>query len=565
MNKIRFVVIIMALVLSVVMVNAQDMVIPRGGTVVTSTGEQLIGQNFNPYAADPLDFSQGFVYEQLYLFNPVEGGAATPWLALSHEYAEDLMSVTLTLREGVLWSDGETFDADDVVFTFNMFLEHPATDTGAVADFLTGVEKVGDYAVQFNLNRVFTIAHEIIGGRWIVPEHAWADVEDFALFTNAEPVGTGPLTTVQEYNEQSYTLCRNENYWGVDDNGDQLPYVDCVRQVLFQGNDPANLALINGELDWVGNFVPDVDVTFVAENPDNHGYYFWPGGATVQLYSNTTKEPFSDVNFRRALSLAIDYSSVTSIGMYGYTEPSNAVGIGSRYESWISADALAAADANGQTRYDPEAAMALLDESGYVDSDGDGIRNLPDGDNISFDVQVVNGWTDWVTSVQIMSQNFQDIGLDAVVQTPDFGAWFSNLQNAEYDVSIGWGTAGNTPYNYFRNLLLSELITEDGVANGETWSRWTSDEADALLTAFTATADPAEQLAIIGDLQSLYVENIPAIPLFQGPTWYEYTTYRFTGFPTQEDYYAQGSPWEANSRPIVINTIHCVDDTSCGQ
>ena len=446
-----------------------------------------------------------------------------------------------------------------------MFLEHPATDTGAVADFLTGVEKVGDYAVQFNLNRVFTIAHEIIGGRWIVPEHAWADVEDFALFTNPEPIGTGPLTTVQEYNEQSYTLCRNENYWGVDDNGDQLPYIDCVRQVLFQGNDPANLALINGELDWIGNFVPDVDITFVSENPDNHGYYFWPGGATVQLYSNTTKEPFSDVNFRRALSLAIDYESVTSIGMYGYTQPSNAVGIGSRYESWISEDALAAADANGQTRYDPDAAMALLDESGYVDSDGDGIRNLPDGDNISFDVQVVNGWTDWVTSVQIMSQNFQDIGLDAVVQTPDFGAWFSNLQNAEYDVSIGWGTAGNTPYNYFRNLLLSELISDEGVANGETWSRWTSEEADALLTAFTATADPDEQLAIIGDLQALYVENMPAIPLFQGPTWYEYTTYRFTGFPTEEDYYAQGSPWEANSRPIVVNTIHCIDDTSCGQ
>ena len=116
MNKIRFVVIALALMLSVVMVNAQDMVIPRGGTVVTSTGEQLIGQNFNPYAADPLDFSQGFVYEQLYLFNPVEGGAATPWLAVGHEYAEDLMSVTLTLREGVLWSDGEAFDADDVVF-----------------------------------------------------------------------------------------------------------------------------------------------------------------------------------------------------------------------------------------------------------------------------------------------------------------------------------------------------------------------------------------------------------------------------------------------------------------
>lgn len=561
MNKARFVLVCLIILAVSAVVSAQET--PRGGTVVLSTGEQFIGRNLNPYAADQLDLALSLVYERLYNYNPVDGGQATPVLATGHEYSDDLMSVTFTLREGVTWSDGEEFNADDVVFTFNMFQENPATDTAAIGDFLDSVEKVDDYTVQFNLNRVYTIAHELIGNRWIVPEHNWADVEDYSLFLNEEPVATGPMTVVDDFSEQSYTLCRNETYWGVDDNGEQLPYVDCVRQVLYQGNDPANLALINGELDWIGNFVPDIETTFVAENPDNHGYYFWPGGATVQLYSNTTKEPFSDVNFRRALSAAIDYDAVTNIGMYGYTTPSNAVGLGPRYDSWVSADALAMADEMGQTRYDPEGAMAMLDEAGYVDSDGDGIRNMPDGDNISFKVQVVNGWTDWVTSVQIISQNFQDIGLDAIVETPEFGAWFTALQNADYDVSIGWGTAGNTPYNYFRNLLLSDLIGD--IANGETWSRWTSDEADALLTAFTSTADMDEQMQIIADLQALYVENMPAIPLFPGPTWYEYTTYRFTGFPTEDNYYAQGSPWEQNSAHLVINTIHCIDDSSCGQ
>ena len=70
---------------------------------------------------------------------------------------------------------------------------------------------------------------------------------------------------------------------------------------------------------------------------------------------------------------------------------------------------------------------------------------------------------------------------------------------------------------------------------------------------------------IVNQLQMLYVENMPAIPLFPGPTWYEYTTYRFTGFPTEDNYYAQGSPWERNSAMIVISTIHCVDDMACGQ
>ncbi len=563
MNKIRFLAVVMVVLLSISLASAQ--MTPRGGTVVVSDGEQLVGKNFNPFSPDPLNFTDRFIYEPMLIFNPVDGGVATPWLATGYEYGDDLQSVTFHIREGVMWSDGEMLDAGDVAFTFNLFLDVPATDIAAIGDFLESVEMVDDMTVKFNLNRVYTLAHELIGGQMIVPEHNWADVEDYALFTNSDPVGTGAMTNVSDFNEQSYTLCRNENYWRVDESGEQLPYVDCIRQVLFQGNDPANLALINGELDWVGNFVPDIEQTFIAENPEKHGYYFWPGGATVQLYSNTTKEPFSDVNFRRALSMAIDYDAVTSIGMYGYTNPANAVGLGPRYDSWVSADAIAHAEGTGQTRYNPEGAMALLDEAGYVDSDGDGIRNLPGGDNIDFKVQVVNGWTDWVTSVQIMSQNFQDVGLSAVVETPDFGAWFSALQNATYDVSIGWGTAGNTPFNYFRNLLLSELISDEGVANAETWSRWTSDEADALLSAFTETADPAQQMDIVNQLQMLYVENMPAIPLFPGPTWYEYTTYRFTGFPTEDNYYAQGSPWERNSAAIVISTIHCIDDMACGQ
>ena len=563
MNKLRLLCVFAVLLLAVGMAGAQ--MTPRGGTVVVSDGEQLVGKNFNPYSPDPLNFTNRFIYESLLIFNPVEGGVATPWLASGYSYADDLQSITFDIREGVMWSDGEMLDAGDVAFTFNMFLEDPATDIAAISDFMESVEVVDDMTVQFNLNRTYTLAHELIGSQMIVPEHSWAGVEDKRTFTNEEPVGTGAMTTVAEFNEQSYTLCRNEGYWRMDDNGEQLPYVDCIRQVLYQGNDPANLALINGELDWVGNFVPDIEQTFIAVNPDKHYYYFWPGGATVQLYPNTSKAPFSDVNFRRAMSMAIDYDAVTSIGMYGYTNPSNAVGLGPRYDSWVSADAVAYADGTGQTRYNPEGAMALLDESGYVDSDGDGMRDMPNGDSIDFKVQVVNGWTDWVTSVQIISQNLQDIGISATVVTPDFGAWFSALQNGEYDVSIGWGTAGNTPYNYFRNLLLSELISDEGTANAETWSRWTSDEADALLSAFTETADMDTHMDIVNQLQMLYVENMPAIPLFPGPTWYEHTTYRFTGFPTEDNYYAQGSPWERNSATIVISAIHCIDDMSCGQ
>ena len=368
-------------------------------------------------------------------------------------------------------------------------------------------------------------------------------------------------------NEQVLEICRNDDYWQMGEDGLPLPYVNCMRMPVYPGNDPANLAAVNGELDWIGNFIADIDSTFVAADPENHHYYFWPGGATVQLYTNTTKAPFDDVNFRQALSMAIDYDAVVNIGMYGYAEVSNPTSLGPRYADWISPEAEAKAAEMGLGVYNPDVAKAKLEDAGYKDADGDGWRDLPDGSPLSFKVQVVNGWTDWVTSVQIMSQNFQDVGLNAVMETPDFGAWFNNLQTGNYDASIGWGTAGRTPWDHFRNIMDSTLIGADGLANAQLWGRWTTPETDQLINDFVKTADLAEQMDIVNKLQMAYVQNVVTIPLFPGPTWYEWTTHRFTGFPTREDYYTQGSPWTdfQGARLMIINRIHCISEEACAQ
>lgn len=526
-----------------------------GGTVVVShRAASTWVRNFNPFAPDPINETNDMIYEPLIVWNPVLGGEPTPWLATGYEYSDDLLTLTMTLREGVQWSDGEDFNADDVVFTFNLLNQYPELDRGGVLAFTDSVEKVDDFTVDFILSQVYTLAHVQIGKVNPVPEHVWSEVEDPVTFTNPDPVATGPFNVIGRFEDQVYELCRNENYW------QEGPFVDCLRYPAYPGNEQSQLALVNGDIDWAGHFIPDIDQTYVAKDPENFQYYFWPGGSVIHLYANTTKEPFQDLEFRRAMSAAIDYDSVVDIGMYGYTIPANPVGLSPAFESWVSEEAVGKAGEMNLNANNPEIAAEILDTAGYVDADGDGFRDMPDGSPIEFNVQVVNGWTDWVTSVQIMVQNFQDVGLNASIVTPEFGDWLNNLQTGSYDVSIGWSTAGVSPWEFYYNLMHPSLIGADNLANQQLWGRWTNDEATQLLDAFVATADPAEQEQIINDLQMLYVENLVAIPLFPGPTWYEWNTTRFTGFPTEEDYYTQGSPWrEPNSRILVAIRIKPVE------
>jgi peptide/nickel transport system substrate-binding protein len=545
-----------------------QMDVPRGGTVVINESPQgnWPGPNFNPMAPSPRHGTMNFIYEPLIVFNPVDGGLPTYWLATDAQYSDDLLSLTFTLREGVRWSDGETFNADDVVFTVNLVQQFPALDTGAIWSIISGVEKVDDYTVRFNLNEVYTQADTVLGGFRTVPEHIWSQIEDPVTYLNENPVGTGPFTEVRDFSESVYTICRNPYYWQ-----EGKPYVDCVRYPAFAGNDSANNALINGDLDWAGNFIPDITRTFVARDPEHFGYYFWPeGAAAVQLYFNTTRAPFSDLAFRMAVSQAIDYNGIID-NVYGpgYTAPANPTGLSTgRYRDWIYQPALDRAAELGLGIYDADRAAATLDEAGYV-MGSDGFRTLPDGTPFSFKIQTVNGWTDWTNAAQVIAQNLQDVGLNASIETPEFGAWFSALQTANYDMSMGWAGYNRTPWDYYRNLYDSTLITPnpDGTttAQATTWSRLFSDEVDQLLTDFTRTADLAEQMAIINQIQMFQVENVPLIALFANPQWYEWNSRRFVGWPTGDNYYAQGSPWNQPGSLIVALTIHCVDNTSCGQ
>jgi len=217
--------------------------------------------------------------------------------------------------------------------------------------------------------------------------------------------------------------------------------------------------------------------------------------------------------------------------------------------------------------FDVEAAKKALDAAGYK-LDSNGKRLGKDGQPISFKIQTVNGWTDWTNTAQVVAQNFQDLGLDVSIETPEFAAWLNALQTATFSMSMGWAADLVIPWDLYRQQLSSAYIAKspDGttIANGQLWPRLTSPDIDKLLADYTLTTDHAKQVEIIGKISEWYVTNVSGIPLMANCLWYEYNTQRFAGFPTVKDWYTQGSPWQIGALKVAL-TIHCKDATSCGQ
>ncbi|MBV6437390.1 MAG: ABC transporter substrate-binding protein [Chloroflexi bacterium] len=553
-RKLLASVIAIMLLFTSLSVVAQDAPAQGGSiTIGLQAGSNVWTRNFSPFKAGEFD-SRDLIYEPLIVWNPVDYNTPNYWLATGYTYSDDLKSLTFTLREGVLWSDGEAFNADDVIFTAQMLLDNPQMDAvsfniGTVAE---SVEKVDDYTVTFHLKGVNTLAHTLLSVMNTVPEHIWSSVEKPAEYVVENPVGTGPFTEVTNFQDQEFTLCRNPNYWQ-----EGRPYLDCINFPALNGNQAIALALLDGSVEWAGVNFPD-EASFVNANPEHHHYYYWTGSATQYLVLNTTRAPLDDAQFRIAVSMLIDYDFVVDVGMEGATQRSSPTGFSYTQGDVISQDALALAAETGFNSYDFDRGTALLDELGYVDADGDGFRDYPDGSPLHLNLQAVNGFTAWVASTQIMAQAFQDAGLNITQTTLDFGAAVTAMRTGDFDLAMWFGTTGVTPWTFYRDMMYSALIDADGVTSSA-WPRWTSERSDELIEQFTQTTDAEAQAAIIDELQSIYVENAVAIPMWDGPVWYNWNDTNITGFPTEDNYYATGAVTRSNTmqtRLIVLNELH---------
>lgn len=500
----------------------------RAETVLTAFAQELTAwvENFNPYStATVVPSAEDFMFEPLVIFNVLQGGKPEYRLAESFTYGDDLKSVTFKLRDGLKWSDGEPLTAKDVLFTFNLIKEHKQLDIRAIWGSISNVELVGENSIRIDFNQPDAGLIYKIVGVYTVPEHIWSKVEDPVTFTNPKPVGSGPMTEITRFTPQEYVQCRNPNYWDA-----ASLHVDCMRFPQIAGNDQALALAAKGELDWFGSFLPDIEKTYVAADPEHHGYWF-PAGSPVAFTMNlqSTDEgnhkAFNDVNFRRAFSMAMDRQAMVDIAGYGYpTINEYPSGIGKAFHAWNNPEA----DAQfGQYyKYNIEGAKQILADAGYKDADGDGFIDNPDGSPIKFDVIVPNGWTDWVNTCQLAIEGLTELGINASLSTPEAPAWTDALRTGTYQVAINSFTTGVTPHFSIDLALHSRNIGQTRFAS----AKYSNPELDALLDSFYTTADHDKQVEILNKIQLVIGADTPIVPVFNNPLWYEYNTKRFTGW-----------------------------------
>ena len=371
----------------------------KEGLIVYQENQISWVRNFEPLnpVSIPRWPTRGGIYESLYLNNPITTDWV-PWLATNYKWENNNKKLLFTTRPNVQWSDGKPFSAHDVAYTLNLWNQYPALDTRNAWEYLKSVVAVSDTLVQIDFKRIYVPGFEAIAGAPIIPKHIWKELEDPLDFSNPDPVGTGPFTEILRFNTQVWELGKNHNYWQKG-----KPYVEKLIFPTFSTNEQTTLALLSGKLDWAGAFIPAIQRIFVDKDPEHHHYWFRNTGHSTFLHTNTKDPILKDSNVRKAISYAINREQVVKVGMYDYTKPAHVTSLSGPMAKWHSPEIN---DKENWTAFNLEKANELLDNAGYrwknekerIDANG-----LP----IKFDIIVVSGWSDWVRSAQVISQNLK--------------------------------------------------------------------------------------------------------------------------------------------------------------
>ncbi|MES1247852.1 MAG: ABC transporter substrate-binding protein [Actinomycetota bacterium] len=508
--------------------------------VMTGSGDPAFVKNFNPYTATGLPsgtFVDGAMYEPLVVVG--EGGLKpVPWLASSWKWSNGNKTLTLQIVKGVKWSDGKPLTSADVVYSLTAGKQDASMDriglTGA-GNEVESVKAKGPYTVVITLSSADSqFIAATLNRQFIVPQHIWSKVAKPSTFLNPTPVSTGPFNVISRFTTQDYVFSKNPHYW---QSGKYAPKIPCLEYVQASSNDAALALIQSGQVDWTHNFVPNVESAYEAKDKAHYHAFYATTAYPISLTFDDTQYPYSLPAFRKALSYAIDRNSVSKLGEYGYAPPTDAIGLNGLFPKWV-ADASVKAQAKEMATYNVAKAKSTLTGAGFTYK-GNSLID-PKGNPVKLDIHVISGWSDWVASNQIITKNLQAIGIDSnVALEPDWGSWQPNAMATKNPTLLWQGGSQGSPYGYFyANLSKNAFIPSgtDGTPTGN-WEHYYNDQATSLLNQWKTTLDPKKQQSLATQLEKIWLNDLPIVPLFIGPRWSTYSTKFFHCFDTPKNFW----------------------------
>lgn len=422
-------------------------------TIVPEHQDQIVA-NFNPFSKLSMPTTHQFIFEPLIIFNTLQNNKPEYRLAVHYRLDKDLKGISFTLRKGVKWSDGTPFTADDVLFSFSLTKQRPDLDANAIYQWIDYVEKRGSHEVYIKLKKPNALVAYTLVLQPIVPKHQWENVKDITTYTNAHPIGTGPFTEISHMDDEEYVQCANPYYWQADQR-----HIDCLRYPKVSNNEEFIRRIANGEFDWSGSFIPDIDRRYASFSP-NFKYWLPPASNISIMFNFKTANPeirdvFSNVQFRRAVSMSIQRQLLIDIAAFGQGEPSRyASGVSPQFKNWV--DPVSTEKYLPFMTFNPQLAANRLDKLGIVDHNGDGWRELPSGKPLTLSLLTPYGWSDFNTTALLVSEMLGRIGIHVVPQECEYSRFVQRLTEGDYQIALTNYPEGSTPFKYFDTAFNSD-------------------------------------------------------------------------------------------------------------
>lgn len=486
--------------------SAQDATPVSGGTLVYASGDA------EPSCLDPHvggNYPQALVASQYLesLFTKDSEGKIIPWLAESTEVSEDGLTRTITLREGITFTDGSELTAQAIKANIE-HLQDPntASSTGYLAvGKVDQVKVLDERTAELKLSAPDNALLESLSMPWTAIQSPAALERDQA--TNcAAPVGTGPFKVQSWEHQQAVNLVRNENYVPpVADPSRTQPtaYLDGITWRFIPEAATRYAALASGEVDVIDNAQPDTIAS--AAQGGTLGHLDAPRpGASNRLELNSSKAPFNDAKVREAFIRSVDVNAgITSLffdtAKRSYSLLSSVEPLG------ISDEALFTAD--------PAKANSLLDQAGWTERDSAGYR-AKDGKRLSVTFPVSTNQS--VPAEQSLFEQFQAsakaVGFEVKIELLDLSSWYGALAEHDYDLV-------SAPYTKVGPSVLRILYHSDSTVPAPSGyfannAQVKNPALDKLLTEAEQTDDEAQRAQLYAQAQKIVLEGYYVLPLY---------------------------------------------------